>query len=152
VKSRVSGAGQTREGGVVVEEFDGVFRGIETEDEVKRARGEGGGVAGGRERFAGLGELDLEAEEIGAQELAGLGAGAGDRDGGFVGADAALDGDDGLAGFAEIEGGAHDLGDEAVVRGAEIEIGGFGAGAWRRCDRRWRGRRRRGCRRRCRWR
>ena len=120
--------GQTRQRGIFVEEFDRGVRRIEAEDEMKRAGRECGTVPGGRERFAGLGELHFEAEEIRAQQLAGFGACAGHGDGGLVGADATLDSDDGLPGFAEIQRGTHDCGDESMVRSAEIEIGGFGAG------------------------
>jgi hypothetical protein len=122
------GDGQAGKGGVVVEQFNGLRGGLEPEDEVKRAGGKGGAVAGGGEGFAGLSELDLEAEQVGFQELAGVVAGAGDGDGGFVGADAGLDCADGFAGLAEIEGGADDLGDEALLGGAEVESGGLGAG------------------------
>jgi hypothetical protein len=121
--------GETHECGIIGKKVDGVVSGIEAERETERAGGKFGAVLRGGEGLARLRELHLETEEIGLEHLAGFKSSAGGGDRRLVSSHAAIESDNRFAGFTEIQRSADDLRGELLLRGAQIEVRGFDAGA-----------------------
>src|SRR5690606_3916710 len=94
----------------------------QSQHKTEALRGQGGGVAGGNERFPHLGQFDLEVEQVGLEQLSRLETLASGVRGRFQSAHAGLDRDDGFACLLQRQRRLHHLGRQLVPGSLKIVL------------------------------